>query len=92
MPDLSEQAARVAESLYPDMRDLLMMCPDDKGFVASELQWSRPGPTGNALTKLAARGALTHSSDREKRGRLRYHITPLGLAVREILQSQQARP
>jgi hypothetical protein len=68
--------------LNSDMLDLLRQCPLDRYFVAADLSWSRPGPTGNALTRLAERGFLKRSSDPTTWGRSRYALTPSGVAMR----------
>lgn len=74
--------------LCRDMADLLLECPRGS-FVAADLTWSRPGPTGNALARLAQRGLLIRASDPEKWGRSRYRLSPLGSAVQQRLQSER---
>jgi hypothetical protein len=68
--------------LNSDMLDLLRQCPLDRYFVAADLSWSRPGPTGSALTKLAERGLLKRTSDPTTWGRCRYALTGSGVAAR----------
>jgi len=58
--------------LSRDQIDLLAMCPVERSFGAADVPWSRPGPTGNALNRLAERGLVIQASDPEKWGRSRY--------------------
>lgn len=76
---------QIVRGLGHDMRDLVCMVPDGLWFVAVDVPWSRPGPTGNALNRLAERGILKRRSDQFAR-RSEYHFLPLGLQVRERLQ------
>ena len=77
---------QIAKGLHRDARDLVLECPQD-WFVAADLTWARPGPTGHALMRLSARGLLERASDRG-RGRSKYSLTPLGLAVRHLLEQE----
>lgn len=78
-------AAQIAEGLNPDTALLLKMCREE-WFAATDLSWSRAGPTGNALTRLAERGMLERRTDPTVWGRGQYQLTPLGLEVRAHLK------
>ena len=75
------------EHLSHDQIALLAMCPAGT-FVASDIPWSRPGPTGNALNRLAQRGLLIQASDPAKWGRSRYALSPRGYAI--AMETQRA--
>lgn len=81
------KAELIALALQRDMRDLLLACPTERYFVAVDVKWSRPGPTGSALAKLYGRGVLERSSDPSKWGRSRYCFTPIGREVAAALRS-----
>jgi hypothetical protein len=79
--------SRLGYGLSRDLTELLvegMMVSGfvrDGYFVAADLTWSQPGPTGAALTRLAERGLLHRSNDPSTWGRSRYHLTPKGEAI-----------
>lgn len=80
----------VAAGLYCDTRDLLLMCPPDRWFSAAEIRWSRPGPTGHALSRMATGLLMTRRSDPKTRGRSQYHVSEFGLQVRALLERNSA--
>jgi hypothetical protein len=77
----------IVAGLNRDMADLLCQCQPD-WFRAADLGWSRPGPTGNALNRLRARGLLEQASDETKWGRSEYRLSSRGLRVRQYLEEQ----
>lgn len=77
-----EDKAKLLEPLSRDMLDLLRLCPAGRPFVAREVSWSRPGPTGNALTKLSERGLLVRAPDPTVWGRSCYRLTERGAALK----------
>lgn len=75
----------IARGLHRDTGGLLLQCLPC-WFTADHLSWSKPGPTGNALSRLSQRGLLERTSDEMKWGRWKYRLTPLGLEVRRECQ------